>query len=99
MSGIRTLRDQLAKIERTGLAIAGVRYGRHMKVDLVAPDGRTNRAETEKRRRLITIAGSPAAKRERRPWREPLKKNQSPWTIVTEIPRTVKPVWRTNLSP
>jgi hypothetical protein len=40
MSGTRTLRDRLADIEAHGLAIASIKFGRHVKVDLVAPDGR-----------------------------------------------------------
>jgi hypothetical protein len=40
MSGTRTLRDQLAEIERSGLTVVGLRYGRHMKVDISAADGR-----------------------------------------------------------
>lgn len=37
---MKTLRDQLAEIEAHGLAIASVKFGRHLKVDLVAPNGR-----------------------------------------------------------
>jgi hypothetical protein len=40
MSVPRMLRDWVAEIEAHGLAIAGVKFGKHVKVDLVAPDGR-----------------------------------------------------------
>jgi hypothetical protein len=40
MSVTRILRDQLAEIEAHGLAIASVKFGKHLKIDLVAPDGR-----------------------------------------------------------
>jgi hypothetical protein len=40
MSVSRMLRARLAEIEAHGLAIAGVKFGKHIKIDLVAPDGR-----------------------------------------------------------
>ena len=43
MSVTRTLRERLAEIEAHGLAIAGVKFGKHVKIDISAADGRTMR--------------------------------------------------------
>lgn len=38
MSVTRTLRERLAEIEAHGLAIAGVKFGKHVKIDISAAD-------------------------------------------------------------
>ena len=54
MSGTRALRDRLAEIERSDLTIAGVRFGKHVKINVAAPDGRTL---------LLVVSKSPSDRR------------------------------------
>jgi hypothetical protein len=65
MSVTRTLRDQLAEIERSGLAIAGVRFGKHLKINVAAPDGRTM---------LLVVSRSPSDWRVQRKFNAQLRK-------------------------
>jgi hypothetical protein len=62
----RALRDRIAVLARQGFDIAGIRYGKHGKLDIVAPGGRVM---------TLIVAVTPSDRRAGRNFRTQLRRH------------------------